>query len=144
MFGMASWNDPEARSRYERLVEASPTTSSSQISRIRDAAREYNIEVILGFNERAGETGETIYNSVAMIGRDGSLRVVHCKLTPTHAERLVWANGDAQGLKAYDTSSGMIGAAVCWEHLHPLIRQALHTEDEQIHTVLWPDMPSAH
>ncbi|KAH7144682.1 carbon-nitrogen hydrolase, partial [Fusarium sp. MPI-SDFR-AT-0072] len=37
-----------------------------------------------------------------------------------------------------------IGAAVCWEHFHPLIRQALHTEDEQIHIALWPDMPSAH
>ncbi|KAG7411524.1 hypothetical protein ACKAV7_009762 [Fusarium commune] len=54
------------------------------------------------------------------------------------------ANGDAHGLRAYDTTSGRIGAAVCWEHFHPLIRQALHTEDEQIHIALWPDMPSAH
>ncbi|KAH7219657.1 hydrolase, carbon-nitrogen family protein [Fusarium oxysporum] len=132
VFGMASWNDPEARSWYKGLVEANPTASSSHISRIRDSARENNVEVILGFNERARETGGTIYNSVGMIGRDGSLRGVHRKLTPTHAERLIWANGDAQGLKAYDTSSGRIGAA------------ALHNEDEQIHIALWPDMPSAH
>lgn len=144
VFGMASWNDPEARGWYKRLVEASPTASSPHITRIRDAARENNIEVVLGFNERARETGGTIYNSVAIIGRDGSLRGIHRKLTPTHAERLVWANGDAQGLKAYDTSFGRIGAAVCWEHFHPLIRHALHTEDEQIHIALWPDMPSAH
>ncbi|KAF4946476.1 hypothetical protein FGADI_11114 [Fusarium gaditjirri] len=65
---------------------ASPTASSSHINRIRDAERENNIDV-------------------AMIGRDGSLRGVHRKLTPTHAERLVWANGDAQGPRAYDTSS---------------------------------------
>ncbi|KAF4454876.1 hypothetical protein F53441_2669 [Fusarium austroafricanum] len=144
VFGMASWNDPEARKWYRKLVEASPTTSSSHISRIRDAARENNIEVILGFNERAREAGGTVYNSVALIGRDGSLRGVHRKLTPTHAERLVWANGDARDLKAYKTDSGRIGAAVCWEHFHPLIRQALHDEDEQIHVALWPDMPDAH
>ncbi|KAK2684065.1 Carbon-nitrogen hydrolase superfamily [Fusarium oxysporum f. sp. vasinfectum] len=129
---------------YKRLVEASPTASSSHISRIRDSARENNVEVILGFNERARETGGTIYNSVRMIGPDGSLRGVHRKLTPMHAERLIWANGDAQGLKAYDTSSGRIGAAVCWETSILLIRQALHNEDEQIHIALWPDMPSAH
>ncbi|KAJ4005919.1 hypothetical protein NW752_001162 [Fusarium irregulare] len=144
VFGMAKWNDPEARSWYKRLVEASPTASSSYINQIRDAARENNIEVVLGFNERGRESGGTIYNSVAMIGRDGSLRGLHRKLTPTHAERLVWANGDAQGLVAYDTSCGRIGAAVCWEHFHPLIRHALHKEDEQIHIALWPDMPSAH
>ncbi|KAL7762714.1 hypothetical protein ACKLNR_009249 [Fusarium oxysporum f. sp. zingiberi] len=117
VFGMASWNDPEARSWYKKLVEASPTASSSHITRIRDAARENNIEVVLGFNERARESGGTIYNSVRMIGRDGSVRGVHRKLTPTHAERLVWANGDAQ---------------------------ALHTEEGQIHIALWPDTPSAH
>ncbi|RKK94339.1 hypothetical protein BFJ71_g8990 [Fusarium oxysporum] len=95
VFGMASWNDPEARSWYKKLVEASPTASSSHITRIRDAARENNIEVVLGFNERARESGGTIYNSFRMIGRDGSVRGVHRKLTPTQAERLVWANGDA-------------------------------------------------
>ncbi|TIW63578.1 MAG: carbon-nitrogen hydrolase family protein, partial [Mesorhizobium sp.] len=41
-------------------------------------------------------------------------------------------------------AAGRVGAMVCWEHFHPIIRQALHAEDEQIHVALWPDMPSAH
>lgn len=145
VFGMAGWNDPEARKWYGKLVEASATSTGPHITRIREAARENNIEVVLGFNERARETGGTIYNSVAFIGCDGTLRGVHRKLTPTHAERIVWANGDAQGLRAFDTpAAGRVGAAICWEHFHPLIRHALHLEDEQIHIALWPDMPEAH
>ncbi|KAK7222930.1 hypothetical protein V2G26_010933 [Clonostachys chloroleuca] len=144
VFGMAGWNDANAREWYRKLVESSPTASGPHISRIRDAAKDHNMEVALGFNERSRKNSGTIYNSVALIGSDGTLLGIHRKLTPTHTERIVWANGDARGLRAHDTPSGRIGAAICWEHFHPLIRQALHEEDEQIHIALWPDMPSAH
>ena len=59
-------------------------------------------------------------------------------------EKIVWAQGDASGLRVSSTEFGNIGGLVCWEHWHPLARQALHAQDEQIHMACWPDMPDSH
>src|SRR5205085_12244202 len=50
----------------------------------------------------------------------------------------VWGTGDADGLKAVDSSVGRIGGLICWEHWMPLARQALHDSGEDIHVALWP------
>jgi len=98
----------------------------------------------MGLNERARAHAGTLYNSLVTIGADGTVRGVHRKLTPTHTERVVWAPGDAAGLIAHDTPVGRVGGLVCWEHWHPLARQALHVQDEQIHIAAWPDLPDMH
>jgi predicted amidohydrolase len=63
---------------------------------------------------------------------------------PTHAERLVWAYGDAAGLRAVETPAGRVGGLVCWEHWMPLPRQVLHASGEQLHVAAWPDTPELH
>jgi predicted amidohydrolase len=144
VFGLAGWDDAEARRWYGRLVSESATANGKHLARIRQAAKEHSINVVLGFNERVRETGATLYNSAAFIKADGQLAGVHRKLTPTHTERIVWAPGDAEGLTVHATTAGRIGGLVCWEHFHPIIRQGLHAADEEIHVALWPDMTSAH
>ncbi len=90
------------------------------------AAREHNVVVSLGFNERARAGSGSVFNSILLIGSDGSTLNLHRKLTPTHTERNVWAQGDASGLQVVPTEIGTIGGLVCWEHWHPLIRQSLY------------------
>jgi predicted amidohydrolase len=75
-----------------------------------------------------------------LFGPDGSILARHRKLVPTHAERLVWAQGDGSGLEAVDTPAGRVGALICWEHWMPLARQALHRSAEQIHVAAWPGL----
>ncbi|MFF5358147.1 carbon-nitrogen hydrolase family protein [Streptomyces scabiei] len=144
VFGLAGWNDAEARHWFQRLVAASATADGDHMRALRQAAATHGVNVVLGFNERARPHSATLYNSAATIGADGQLLGVHRKLLPTHTERLVWTPGDAHGLRAYDTSAGRVGSLVCWEHWHPIARHALHHSDEQIHVALWPDMPEAH
>lgn len=144
VFGMAGWNDAEARHWFGRLVTESAVVGGPHLQAIAEAARDHEITVVLGFNERARPTSATLFNSSATIGPDGTILGVHRKLLPTHTERLVWTLGDAEGLRAHDTPAGRIGSLICWEHFHPIIRQAMHAEDEQIHVAHWPDMPSAH
>lgn len=144
VFGLAGWDDAEARHWFQKLVAASATIPGPHVEQLCETARDHEVCVVIGLNERARPSGAMLYNSALTIGADGAIVSVHRKLTPTHTERLVWTPGDADGLRVHEIAAGRVGAMVCWEHFHPLIRQALHAEDEQIHVALWPDMPEAH
>lgn len=144
VFGKAAWNDADARYWYGRFLEECPTADSDVLAPIREAARQTGAIVSLGFNERARDGAGSVYNSNLLIGTDGETLNLHRKLTPTHTERIVWAQGDASGLRVVKTDVGRIGALVCWENWQPMARQALHFQDEEIHIASWPDMPDSH
>ena len=86
----------------------------------------------------------TIYNSLLFVSDEGAILGVHRKLVPTHAERLVWGQGDGSGLEAVATSAGRVGSLICWEHWMPLARQALHDSGEEIHVAGWPGVHEMH
>ena len=83
------------------------------------AARQHNIVVVLGVNER--DHG-TLYNAQLVFNADGTLVLKRRKITPTFHERMIWGQGDGAGLKVVETSVGRIGALACWEHYNPLAR----------------------
>lgn len=96
---------------------------------LREAAREHEVTVVCGINERDGEFSRgTLYNSVVTIGADGSILNRHRKLMPTNPERMVWGQGDATGLRPVDSACGRIGALICWENYMPLVRYALYAQ----------------
>jgi predicted amidohydrolase len=78
------------------------------------------------------------------IGPDGALLNHHRKLVPTFTERMVWGNGDAEGLRAVPTPHGRVGGLVCWEHWMPLARQAMHDSGEDLHVAAWPTAHEMH
>jgi nitrilase len=71
---------------------------------------------------------------------------VHRKLMPTHAERIVWGQGDGSTLHVFETPAGRVGGLACWEHWMPLTRFAMHAKGEQIHVAAWPEVgdPELH
>ena len=113
---------------------------------LREAAREHNIVLVLGINERvpSGRGNRSLYNSIVTIDADGAIRNHHRKLRPTYTEQLVWAPGDGAGLRAVDTAVGRVGGLICWEHWMPHARQALHISNESIHIALWPAVKEIH
>lgn len=148
-FGAAGWDDPLARDWHARLladalVLGSASDADDDLAPLRQAAQRNATTVVVGINERPSPTSGTVYNSLVTIGPAGTLLNVHRKLTPTHTERIVWGEGDGAGLRVLDTAIGRVGGLICWEHFHPLARQALHAQDEQIHIAAWPDMPEMH
>lgn len=145
IFGMAAWDDAEARHWYGRLVEQCPTVDGEELDPLRRAAAAHGVVVVLGLNERARHGGGTLYNSLLHLGTAGETLGVHRKLTPTHTERIVWAPAqDASGLRVHETPAGRVGGLVCWEHWQPVVRQAMHSQDEQVHVAAWPDMTEMH
>src|SRR5699024_7992482 len=123
VFGLAGWNDPEARNWFSRLVNSSPVItedpSTSDIAPILRAAKDNDVTVVMGLNERKSPKSGTLYNSFIVVDNDGKLLNTHRKLVPTHTERIVWSQGDGRGLRVVETAHGRLGGLVCWENWNP-------------------------
>ncbi|KAG4026653.1 hypothetical protein MFRU_038g00570 [Monilinia fructicola] len=104
---------------------------------IMQLCRDLEIAVCIGVSERV-EGGHTLFNSQAFIDSDGTLLGVHRKVQPTHAERIVWAQGSGHTLRVWPSSVGRISGLACWEHTMNNARQALIEEREEIHAAGWP------
>ena len=102
---------------------------------VSDTAKENNVVVVLGVNER--DHG-SLYNSQLVFDSDGSLILKRRKITPTYHESMVWGMGDGSGLKVVDSSVGRVGALACWEHYNPLARYSLMAQHEEIHCAQFP------
>jgi len=144
IFDQAGWDDPVAKRNHGRFVRASATIPGRHVARIRQAASDNAVSVVLGLNERADDTSGTVYNTQLSINSTGEILNHHRKLIPTHTERTVWAPGDAHGLRTVNTANARLGGLICWEHWNPIARYALHAEHEQLHVAAWPDTSEPH
>ena len=115
--GAALWDNAGAKAIFAGLYDNSLTVPGPQTEALAQQARESGIVLVMGVNERCGNT---LYNSLITFDADGALRNHHRKLRPTYTERLVWGPGDGAGLRAPQTAAGKVGALVCWEHWMPL------------------------
>lgn len=139
--GAALWEQAATKAVFARLWANSFTVPGPQTALLAQRARELQVTIVIGVNERCGNT---LYNSLLTFDADGALRNHHRKLRPTWTERLVWGPGDGAGLRVPQTRIGRVGALVCWEHWMPLARQTLHDAGEQIHVAAWPTVRDIH
>ncbi len=116
-----------------------------EIATLRAAARQNNIIVSVGITEGTDASVGCIWNSNVLIGEDGSILNHHRKLVPTFFEKLIWANGDARGLRVVASRIGRLGMLICGENTNPLARYALMAQGEQIHISSYPPIwPTRH
>lgn len=119
---------------HEQLLLNAVDVESDDLDPLYEAARQHNVTVVCGIEERDSNLSQaTLYNSVVVIGADGSLLNKHRKLMPTNPERMVWGFGDASGLKAVATTAGRISTLLCWENYMPLARYALYAQGVEIY-----------
>jgi aliphatic nitrilase len=123
---------------FRRLAAESVRLDGPELMRVREAARRHGIHVSMGFSEGTDASVGCLWNSNLLIGPDGAVLNHHRKLVPTFYEKLIWANGDARGLKVVPTEIGRIGALICGENTNPLSRFALMAEGEQVHLSSYP------
>ncbi|MBS0449366.1 MAG: carbon-nitrogen hydrolase family protein [Proteobacteria bacterium] len=119
----------------QRHFENALVVGSPQWDRLRQAAAEYDIFVALGFCER---DGGSLYIAQGIIDDKGEVVSTRRKLKPTHAERTVYGEGDGSHLAVNATSIGRVGALSCAEHIQPLSKYAMYSQNEQVHIAAWP------
>lgn len=140
------WNHAPVKAEYARMAANSVVVAGDSGSALGAIAREHRVTLVVGVVERVerGPGRGTLYNSLLTYAPDGTLANHHRKLMPTYTERLVWGQGDTNGVRAVDTPAGRVGGLICWEHWMPLARQALHDSGEDIHVAVWPTVHEMH
>jgi len=138
--GAALWDNTVVKAAYRAMAEQSVSMTGPAANRLAEIAADHHITLVIGVVERvdAGPGRGTLYNTLLFWGPDGRLLNHHRKLMPTYTERMVWGQGDGDGVRAVDSAAGRIGGLICWEHWMPLARQALHEDGEDIHIAVWP------
>ena len=127
---------------YEQLYKNSVAVGDESMLPLFQAAKDHNINIVIGINERGSSYGE-IYNTNLIIDNHGNLIGKHRKLVPTWAEKLTWTSGDGSSLKVYDTEVGPIGTLACGENTNTLARFTLLSQGELVHIANYISLPVA-
>lgn len=110
----------------------------AETDRLCKAAKQAGTDIVIGVVELEPATKSSVYATLLFISRDGELLGRHRKIKPTHHERSVWADGDAEGLTVYERPYGRLSGLNCWEHNIVLPGFALMCQGTQIHVAAWP------
>ncbi len=131
------WLDAPAMTMHNVPVYAanSITEGSPQDKRLAAAAKANKIHVVMGLS---WNKNGTLYIAQWHYGPDGEVLSRRRKLKATHVERTVYGEGDGSDMRVYDTDIGRVGALCCWEHIHPLNKYAMFSQNEQVHIASWP------
>ncbi|GAA0223504.1 carbon-nitrogen hydrolase family protein [Saccharothrix mutabilis subsp. mutabilis] len=145
--GYPYWNwtmNPVAGSPwYERLYRAAIDVPGPHVDTLRAAAAATGTTVVIGVNERGKHSLGVLYNTVLVIGPDGTVLGAHRKLVPTWAEKLTWTGGDGSSLRVHRTPVGPLGVLACGENTNTLARFALLAQGELVHVANYIALPVA-
>ena len=130
---LAGWADPRAKGAFAMLARESVEVPGPAADRLGEIARENEVWLVTGVNERDPAKPGTLYNALLYHSPEGELALHHRKLVPTNHERLIWGQGDGGGLRALHTSVGRIGGLICWENYMPLARFSLYESGVEIY-----------
>lgn len=129
-----NWFEPSNNDLFVELFLNAVEVPSETLRQVALASKAANAYVILGIHERVGKC---LYNTIVFIDDQGRLIGKHRKLMGTSSEKILWAAGDAEGLRVYQTPLGKLGGLICAEHNMSLARHALASQGEEVHAALW-------
>lgn len=134
----ARFNSPIQKEFFAEYSNQAVQIERGDLRTVCDLAREKQIAIYIGIVEKPAERGESLYAALVFIDRNGEIKSVQRKLVPTYEERLVWANGDGNGLRVHAVGSFTVGGLNCWENWNPLARAALYGQGEDFHICVFP------
>ncbi|MCJ8144541.1 N-carbamoylputrescine amidase [Ancylobacter sp. A5.8] len=110
---------------YELLSLSTPLEDNRLLAHFAALARELGVVLPISFFERSGQTA---FNSLAMIDADGQLlglyRKSHIPDGPGYSEKFYFSPGDT-GFRVWDTAAGRIGVGICWDQWFPETARAM-------------------
>lgn len=137
--GGASFDNVLQKEMFAIYQKNSIDLDKNDLSQIQRVCQQRGIATYLGIIEKSkARSGFSLYCSLVYVDSSGEIKSVHRKLVPTYEERLVWSNGDGNGLKTHDLHDFVVGGLNCWENWMPLSRTALYAQGESLHVAVWP------
>lgn len=139
----AEFNSTVQKEIFAHYVRNSIQIELGDLNDICKIAKDNSMAIYIGIIERAeNRGGHSLYCSLVYIDQNGQIKSVHRKLQPTYEERLVWSQGDGNGLKVHQLNEFKVGGLNCWENWMPLVRSSLYGLGENLHIAVWPGAKS--
>ena len=122
--------------RYEYYDYALPVMENPAVRHFMKVAEELSLVIPVSFYERERNR---LYNSVAMIDKDGALlgvyRKTHIPDDHYYQEKFYFSPGDT-GFLVWDTGYGRIGVGICWDQWFPETARCLAIKGAEL--LLYP------
>jgi nitrilase len=142
----STFDDPAQKAAFSVYLDNAVDIAAGHLDTVVAVSAQLRIFVYLGVAERSTSSG-SIYCSLVAISPMSGIVSVHRKLKPTYGERMMWADGDGNGLVVHDLALADNSAPVrvsglnCWENWMPLTRAAMWAQGTQVHVAVWPGSP---
>lgn len=136
--GGATFNSKIQKEFFAEYSKQAVVIERGDLNVFCDLAREKKIAIYVGIVEKPATRGESLYCALVFVDRNGEIKSVQRKLVPTYEERLVWGNGDGNGLRVHHVNDFTVGGLNCWENWNPLARAALYGQGEDFHVCVFP------
>lgn len=130
-----SWYFCQEKSYHNYALATSPEENPA-VSVMQAIARDFHIVIPVSYFERSGNT---MFNTVAMIDADGTIlgqyRKTHIPDDHFYQEKFYFTPGDT-GFKVWDTQYGKIGVGICWDQWFPEAARCMALQGAEM--ILYP------
>lgn len=123
---------------FKKLFEESVTIPGPITDELCRGAKEADVYVVIGVNEKLPTQMGTMWNTNLIIDNTGKILGKHRKIVPTFAEKMIHSFGDGSGLKVWETDIGRLGTLCCGNNTHSLYKYSLIAQGEQVHVANYP------
>ncbi len=136
----STFNDPTQKAAWAQYLDASVDIGRGDLDPVVAASARTGTFVYVGVAERSASQG-SVYCTLVAIDPQRGIVSTHRKLKPTYGERMMWADGDGNGLVAHPFGGTIVSGLNCWENWMPLTRAAMYAQGSSIHIATWPGSP---
>ncbi|WP_188053463.1 nitrilase-related carbon-nitrogen hydrolase [Sphingosinithalassobacter sp. CS137] len=136
----ALWDHPGTKQLHAILLEQALRGRDPRLKPLQRIADRTGALISIGGHERLRSS---LFDTQYLF-RPNAPPMLHRKLAPGHAERMIWGCGDGSTLTLDEAKWGSVGQLISGEHWMPLARAAMHHSAESVHVAAWPAVQDLH
>jgi nitrilase len=138
-FALELTKGPEYTSIWAEYLRHGVEVPSEETDILCRAARQSNVNVVMGINERVAQYGGRQHNSAVFINKQGEIVHVHRKINITVQELLIHTRGNGgKNLWVPEFDFGKISALICGEHNQPMLWNNYIIQGTKVNCSMWP------
>jgi predicted amidohydrolase len=132
--GPALWEHPGTKELHALLLAQAIRGNDPRFQQLQWVVDIAGVVVSIGGYARVRQS---LFNTQFLF-RPKAPVLLHRKLLPTPAERMLLGSGDGSTLEVHEAPWGKVGQLASGEHWMPLARAAMHHTGETVHIAAWP------